>query len=101
MNKELSPEEEKTAQMIMVGNRRDNLYFNLTYLLPSMFIIGLGVKSAEPTLAFAGMAAYLIIHLWTLSQQARHQEVLASLVRKLMGNGKIEGKENDSCQRAG
>jgi hypothetical protein len=88
MNDNFTKEERNLIARIESSAKWDNLFYDLSILVPSFIIIGLGKWFDSTAVIITGMVVYTVFALRVPLHQAKTLPVLKSLIKKLK-----EGKE--------
>ena len=80
---ELTDQEQKLLQRVRDANRWDGLWWELSYLVPSMIIVVIGIWNESPAVAFTGMATFLIFRTRFEVHQAKQFPVFKGLCEKI------------------
>lgn len=88
MEENLTQEERNLLARIEASGKWDHLLYDLSLLVPSFIIMGLGVRFGSPPAIIVGMVVYAGLALRMPFRQAKTLPVLKSLIRKL-----TEGRE--------
>ncbi len=83
MNDNLTKEERNLVARIESANKWDYLLYDLSLLVPSFIIIGLGMWFDSQAVIIIGMVVYAVFALRVPLRQAKSLPVLKSLIHKL------------------
>ena len=79
----LTEEERRLVQRIKLADKWENLWWDLSCLVPCFILVGVGIWNNSLALAFTGLGVYLVFRMRADVHQAKHIPVFKSLCEKV------------------
>jgi hypothetical protein len=80
---EFTEQERRLLGRVRDANRWDSLWWELSYLVPSLIIVGIGIWNSSDVVAFTGIAVFLFFRARFEIHQAKQFPVFKGLCEKI------------------